>query len=449
MQEGEPPGRDTDVFRIERLSTSAAGFESRLRKIIADAAAPDAGVAERVREIIARVREQGDTGVLACAREFDHVEADSIARWKVPGKSLREASRRVPAGVMSALERASERIRRCAERQKIEGWRLREDDGTVVGQRVTPLDSVGLYVPGGKAVYPSSVLMAAVPAAVAGVARTVMMTPPTDGEVNPVLLAAAELCGVREIWSIGGAQAVAALALGTQTISPVSKIVGPGNAYVAEAKRQLHGCVGVDLPAGPSEILVICDGSTDPEWVAADLFSQAEHDEQARAMLLCPDDDFISDVVRAMERLLRDAPRAAVIERSLASRGLLVRVRDLDEAVVVANRIAPEHLELSVADPEALLPGVVHAGAVFVGKYSSEAVGDYCAGPNHVLPTGGAARFASPLGVYDFQKRSSLIHCSAKGAAELGAVASVLAEAEGLPAHADAARRRMRATGAE
>ena len=431
------------MIEIHRLDTSDPDFELRFRQILVTAAVPDAALAERVDGIIARVRAEGDAAVLALTREFDRAEADRLPQLRVSKERLCAAVQVVPADVLDALEHAATRIRRYAEEQKIESWTLREGNGTVVGQRVTALDSVGLYVPGGRAAYPSSVLMSAIPAAVAGVGRIVMTTPAPDGEVNSVLLAAAELCGVHEVWLVGGVQAVAALALGTQTIAPVSKIVGPGNAYVAEAKRQLHGIVGTDLPAGPSEVLIICDGTTDPEWIAADLFAQAEHDEQARAMLLCPDSSFVAAVAEAMERLLPEARRAEVIKRALASRGLLVKVRDLDEAVAVANRIAPEHLELSVDDPASLLPAVTNAGAVFVGKYSPEVVGDYCAGPNHVLPTGGAARFASPLGVYDFQKRSSLIHCSSEGAMELGRTAMVLAEVEGLFAHADSARRRI------
>ncbi len=431
------------MIRIARFDTSESDFEPWLRRFIAAAAVPDAAVAARVREIIARVREQGDAAVLAYLREFDRVEAASLQQLRVPEARMRAAVRAISFEVRDALEYAAMRIRRYAEQQKIGDWQLRDDNGTVTGQRVTPLDSVGLYVPGGKAAYPSSVLMAAIPAAVAGVSRVAMVTPAPDGEVNPVLLAAAGLCDVREMWLVGGAQAVAALALGTQTLAPVSKIVGPGGAYVAEAKRQLHGIVGIDLPAGPSEVLIICDGTTDPKWIAADLLAQAEHDERARAMLLCPDAEFIGAVAKAVEHLLSGAPRAAIIERALASQGLLLRVRDLDEAVAVANRIAPEHLELAVADPDALLPAVVNAGAVFVGEYSAEVIGDYCAGPNHILPTGGAARFASPLGVYDFQKRSSLIRCSAAGADALAKVAEHLAAAEGLFAHADAARRRQ------
>ena len=431
-------------MNVRRLDTSDSDFNTQIQKVIDTAAVPDEGVAARVREIIARVGREGDAAVLACTREFDHTEVDAMAQLRISGERLHAASKEVPVAAMDALQRAHERICRYAEKQRLEDWQLQEGNGTVVGQRVTPLDSVGLYVPGGKAVYPSSLLMAATPAAVAGVPRVVMVTPAPGGAVNALLLAAAELCGVHEIWTIGGAQAIAALALGTQSIAAVNKIVGPGNAYVNEAKRQLNGRVGIDLPAGPSEILIICDGTTDPEWIAADLFAQAEHDEQARAMLLCSNADCIVAVVQAMERLLQDAPRAETIERALAAQGLLIKVRDLAEAVAIANRIAPEHLELSVAAPEELLPQITNAGAVFVGKYSSEAVGDYCAGPNHILPTGGAARFSSPLGVYDFQKRSSLIHCTAEGAAELAGIASCLAEAEGLSAHADSVRRRLR-----
>ena len=427
-------------MKIRWLNTADAEFESQLQGTIHAAAMPDEDVVVRVRKIIADVAEQGDAAVLAYTCELDRVEIDDLRRLKVSARDMSTATQRAPAAALQALRQAAARIRRYAEQQRLEDWRIREENGTSLGQRVTPLDSVGLYVPGGKAAYPSVVLMATIPAQVAGVARVVMTSPAPYGEVDPLLLAAAELCGVSELWLIGGAQAVAALALGTQSICPVNKIVGPGNAYVAEAKRQLNGLVGIDTPAGPSEILIICDGTTDPEWIAADLCAQAEHDERARAMLLCPDPDYMSAVVTAMEQLLERTPRADIIRRAMASQGLLITVRDTEEGVAVANRIAPEHLELSVADPEALLPKVTNAGAVFVGAHSSEVVGDYCAGPNHVLPTGGAARFASPLGVYDFQKRSSIIHCSAEGARELAGIAACLAEAEGLFAHAASAR---------
>ena len=427
---------------MRRLDTAASDFEPQLQKILRAAAEPDREIEAQVRSIIARVAADGDAAVLEYTREFDGVEARSPDALRVSEERLRAAADEVSADVLDALKRAFERIRRYAEKQKLEDWCLQEDNGTTLGQRVTPLDSVGLYVPGGKAAYPSTVLMGAIPASVAGVPRVVVTMPAPAGEINPLLLAAAHLCSVSEMWTIGGAQAIATLALGTQTIEPVSKIVGPGNQYVAEAKRQLYGIVGTDMPAGPSEILVISDGATAPEWVAADLLSQAEHDERARAMLLCPDGNFITEVAQVVERLAVSAPRAEVIQQSLASQGVLLKVRDLDEAVAISNRVAPEHLELSVADPEALLPLVTNAGAVFIGPHSTEVIGDYCAGPNHVLPTGGAARFASPLGVYDFQKRSSVVHCSAEGAAELADVAACLAEAEGLFAHADAARRR-------
>ncbi len=404
---------------------------------------PDATLVASVRSIIQRVDERGDEAVLEYALEFDGSEAASLDCLRVSREELRRASESVPSEVLDALRYARERIFQYAQRQKLEEWRFEDNSGTTLGQLVRPIESVGLYVPGGKAAYPSSVLMSAVFAGVAGVPRIVMATPPLKGKANPLLLAAAELCHLDEVWLLGGVQAIAALALGTQTIDPVHKIVGPGNAYVAEAKRQVGGVVGLDMPAGPSEILIICDTGAPVDWVVADLLSQAEHDESARSMLLCPDQVYLDTVADALQGAVDQAPRAGIIRDSLASHGLLLKVRDLDEAVAVANRIAPEHLEIFVADPERLLGSVHHAGAVFIGKYSSEVLGDYCAGPSHILPTGGAARFASPLGVYDFQKRSSFLYCSEQGASELGEIASCLAEAEGLFAHADAARRRV------
>ena len=431
------------MIQVNRLDTANPDFERDLQKIIHMAMVPDTALVACVREIITSIDNQGDAAVLAYTRDFDGVEVDDLKELKVSEERLREASRLVSPDAFNALKSAAERIFKYAEKQKLENWYFEEDNGTRLGQRVTPLDSVGLYVPGGKASYPSSVLMSAIPATVAGVPRIVMMTAAPNGKINPLLLVAANLCGLKEIWLIGGAQAIATMALGTQTIASVDKIVGPGNAYVAEAKRQVYGRVGIDFPAGPSEVLIICDGKTEPDWVAADLFSQAEHDDQARAMLLCPDENYISAVIQAMESLIENAPRATIIRQSLSSRGFLLKVRNLEEAIAIANRIAPEHLEVSVANPDSLLPMIKNAGAVFVGKYSSEVIGDYCAGPSHILPTGGAARFSSPLGVYDFQKRSSFIHCSKEGATELAGIAACLAEAEGLFAHADAAQRRM------
>ena len=430
---------------ICRLDTSDAGFEAKFQGILRAAALPDEALVASVHNIIRRVAERGDEAVLEYALEFDGSEAASVNCLRVSREDLQRASESVPAKVLDALRCARERIFQYAQRQKLEEWRFEEESGTTLGQLVRPIESVGLYVPGGKAAYPSSVLMSAVFAAVAGVPRIVMTTPPLQSGANPLLLAAAELCGLEEVWLLGGAQAIAALALGTQTIEPVHKIVGPGNAYVTEAKRQMSGFVGIDMPAGPSEILIICDAGAPVDWVVSDLLSQAEHDESARPMLLCPDRAYLDTVADALQVAVDRAPRAGIIRDSLAAHGLLLKVRDLDEAVGIANRIAPEHLEIFVADPERLLGTVHNAGAIFVGKYSSEVLGDYCAGPSHILPTGGAARFASPLGVYDFQKRSSFIHCSEAGASELGEIASCLAEAEGLFAHADAARRRVSA----
>ncbi|HFE32240.1 MAG TPA: histidinol dehydrogenase, partial [Gammaproteobacteria bacterium] len=344
----------------------------------------------------------------------------------------------------TALELAAERVRRYHQRQVQESWSYREDDGTMLGQQVTPLDRVGLYVPGGKAAYPSSVLMNAIPAKVAGVEELIMVVPTPDGEVNQLVLAAAAVCDVDRVFAVGGAQAVAALAYGTETVPQVDKVVGPGNIYVATAKRYVYGTVGIDMIAGPSEILVVCDGDTDPDWIAMDLFSQAEHDEDAQSILVSPDAGFIERVAASIEKLLPTMDREAIIRKSLGDRGALIRVRDMDEAVEVANFIAPEHLELSVADPEALVPRIKHAGAIFMGRYTAEALGDYCAGPNHVLPTSRTARFSSPLGVYDFQKRSSLIFCSEQGASELGRTASILARGEGLDAHARSAEYRIK-----
>jgi histidinol dehydrogenase len=426
--------------KLRRLSTRSAGFYAELAALTRYEAAQDGRVEALVRSILAEVRMRGDAAVLEYAQRFDKVSARSLAELEVPRERLRQAAEGVSRQQLEALRAAHERIRAFHEKQVQQSWEYTEADGTRLGQRVTPLERVGLYVPGGKAAYPSSVLMNAVPAKVAGVPSLVMVSPNPD----PLVLAAAELAGVDRVVAIGGAQAVAALAYGTASLPRVDKIVGPGNVYVAEAKRQVFGQVGIDMLAGPSEILVIGDGSTPPEWVAMDLFSQAEHDESAQAMLLSPDVRYLNAVQSAIERLLPAMPRRDTIAASLGARGALIETRDLDEACAVANRVAPEHLELSVQDPESWLPKLANAGAVFLGRWSSEAIGDYCAGPNHVLPTAGSARFSSPLGVYDFQKRSSVISISEDAARRLGEIASVLAQGEGLSAHARSAEMRFK-----
>jgi histidinol dehydrogenase len=427
-------------MKLRRLSSSDAGFERELVALTRYEAAQDPAVETAVRAILADVRVRGDAAVLEYTVRFDKVSARSHTDLEVGADRLREALSSLPDEQRRALEAAHDRIRAFHARQLQQSWEYTEPDGTRLGQRVTPLERVGLYVPGGKAAYPSSVLMNAVPAKVAGVAELVMVSP----NPAPLVLAAAALAGVDRVLAIGGAQAVAALAFGTQSIPRVDKIVGPGNVYVAEAKRQVFGQVGIDMVAGPSEILVICDGATPAQWIALDLFSQAEHDESAQALLLSPQGDYLDEVERAIRRLLPDMPRRAVIEASLGARGALIQTRDLDEACALANRIAPEHLELSVHDPDAWLPKLTNAGAVFLGRWSSEAIGDYCAGPNHVLPTAGTARFSSPLGVYDFQKRSSVIGVTERSARTLGELASVLAHGEGLAAHARSAESRFK-----
>jgi histidinol dehydrogenase len=429
---------------INRLSTRDPDFRERLDALLAWEGVSDEAVFNTVRDILAAVRRDGDAAVMEYTRRFDRREVASAADLEIPVARLRQALDAIPAGQREVLESAAVRIRRYAERQKVESWQYTEEDGTVLGQQVTPLDRVGLYVPGGKAAYPSSVLMNAIPAKVAGVRELIMVVPTPGGEVNELVLAAAAVAGVDRVFSVGGAQAVAALAYGTGTIPAVDKIVGPGNIYVATAKRMVYGTVGIDMIAGPSEILVICDGETDPDWIAVDLFSQAEHDEDAQSILVSPDEAFLDTVAESMDRLMPEMPRAEIIRKSLEGRGALVHVRDLNEAVEVANHVAPEHLELSVAQPEVLAARIRHAGAIFMGRHTAEALGDYCAGPNHVLPTSRTARFSSPLGVYDFQKRSSLIHCSAEGAATLGRIASSLARGEGLVAHARSAEYRIK-----
>ncbi|MEQ8264365.1 histidinol dehydrogenase [Pseudohaliea sp.] len=427
---------------IARLDTRAADFDAALAALAPAGEADSATVQARVAAILADVEVRGDAAVLDYTARFDSLTADSIAGLTVPAGRLQAALDGLPATQRAALAVAAARIRTYHERQLGTSWQYTDEHGNVLGQQVTPLGSVGVYVPGGKASYPSSVLMNALPAHVAGVDEITMVVPAPGGELNELVLAAAALAGVSRVYTIGGAQAVAALAYGTASIAAVDKIVGPGNAYVAEAKRQVFGRVGIDMVAGPSEILIICDGATDPAWIAMDLFSQAEHDENAQALLLSPDAAFLDAVAAAIEELLPQQERRDIIAASLARRGALVLTADLDDAVRLSNRVAPEHLELSVADPEALLPAIRAAGAIFLGRYSAEALGDYCAGPNHVLPTAGSARFFSPLGVYDFQKRSSIINVSPAGARVLGDVASTLARGESLTAHARSAEYR-------
>jgi histidinol dehydrogenase len=431
------------MVEIRRLASADAGFEAALGELLAFEGAQDEAVDRATAAILDDVRGRGDAALLELTARFDRWTPRSAAELEVPMEDARDALRALPPAEAEALRFAAGRIGEYHARQRQDSWRATEADGTVLGQQVTALDSVGLYVPGGKAAYPSSVLMTAIAAKVAGVPLLIMVTPTPDGAPNPSVLAAAALAGVDRIFRVGGAQAVGALTFGTATIPAVDKVVGPGNAYVAAAKRRVFGRVGIDMVAGPSEVLVIADSSANPDWVAMDLFSQAEHDEIAQAILLSPDSSLIDRVAESMRRQLSAMPRARIIAASLAARGALIHVRDLAEACRIANRIAPEHLELAVADPQALLPAIRHAGAIFLGHHASESLGDYCAGPNHVLPTSRTARFASPLGVYDFQKRSSVISVSALGAATLGRAAAVLARAEGLEAHARSAEWRF------
>jgi histidinol dehydrogenase len=432
------------MMRIRRLASTQPDFEARLAELLAYESVQDPTVEAAVAAILADVKARGDAAVLEFTRRFDRASAESVAALEVPRAEFKRARARIPAASRAALETAVRRVRAYHRKQLAALWRYRESVGIVLGQCVTAFDCVGIYVPGGKASYPSLVIMNAVPARVAGVREVIMVAPAPDGERNDLVLAAAAICGVNRVFCVGGAQAIAALAYGTATIPAVDKIVGPGNVYVAAAKRRVFGVVGIDMIAGPSEVVVVCDGSTDADWVAMDLFAQAEHDELAQAILITPDARFLDAVAASMDRQLAALPRSTVIAAALSKRGALVRVRSLDEACQLVNRIAPEHLELSVRDPERLLPKIRHAGAIFLGAYSSEALGDYCAGPNHVLPTARTARFSSPLGVYDFQKRSSVIRISAKAARGLGAVAATLARGEGLAAHAKAAELRMK-----
>ena len=431
------------VLHVRRLSSIDPDFSAQLGDLTSIESSQDESVERVVGEILSAVRGRGDAALIEYTARFDRLKVASVSDLELPRSALANALATIDEEERAALEQAAARVRSYHERQLATSWQYTEADGTVLGQRVTALDKVGLYVPGGKAAYPSSVLMNAIPAKVAGVGELIMVVPTPDGERNALVLAAAALAGVDRVFCIGGAQAVAALAYGTQSVPQVDKIVGPGNAYVAAAKRRVFGTVGIDMVAGPSEILVICDGTTEPDWIAMDLFSQAEHDEVAQAMLVCPDAAFIERVAASVQRLLDTMPRKNVIAASLGRRGALIKVRDLGEACDIANRIAPEHLELSVAEPERWIDRIRHAGALFVGRYSSEAVGDYCAGPNHVLPTSRTARFSSPLGVYDFQKRTSLIQVSRAGAKTLGRVAATLARGEGLDAHARSAEYRV------
>ncbi|ARB46864.1 histidinol dehydrogenase [Alloalcanivorax xenomutans] len=426
------------------LDAGDSDFAERLTALTAWSEERDEEVTERVRGILKDVAQRGDQAVIDYTNRFDRRQVTSMAELTVNREQLLAALERIPVALREALEAAARRVRAYHEKQKQDSWQYRDEHGSLLGQQVTPLDRVGIYVPGGKAAYPSSVLMNALPAHVAGVGEIVMVSPAPDGELNDVVLAAAAVAGVERFFTLGGAQAVAALAHGTDTVPAVDKIVGPGNIYVAEAKRQVFGKVGIDMIAGPSEILVVCDGKTDPEWIAMDLFSQAEHDEEAQSILVSPDAEFLKQVDAAMDRLAPTLEREDIIRTSMANRGALIQVADLDQALDVVNRISPEHLELSMDDAEAWARKVRHAGAIFLGRHTPEALGDYCAGPNHVLPTSATARFSSPLGVYDFQKRSSLIGCSPEGASELGRIASVLARGESLTAHARSAEYRIK-----
>lgn len=430
-------------LNLKRLDATRSGFWDELEALLAWESVSDDKVSTTVREILTRVKRQGDEAVVDYTNRFDRMQAKDIDDLIIDQSRLEAALNSISAAQSEALESAAQRIRTYHQHQKSDSWSYTEADGTLLGQQVTPLDRVGLYVPGGKAAYPSSVLMNALPAKVAGVAELIMVVPTPDGVINDLVLAAACIAQVDKVFAIGGAQAVAALAYGTQSIPRVDKIVGPGNIYVATAKSMVFGQVGIDMIAGPSEILVVCDGQTDPDWIAMDLFSQAEHDEDAQSILVSPDADFLDKVHASIVKLSTTMERAEIIQTSLNARGALIKVNDLEQAIEVVNFIAPEHLELSVESPLEMVQSIRHAGAIFMGRYTAEAIGDYCAGPNHVLPTSRTARFSSPLGVYDFQKRSSLIMCSPEGAAKLGETASVLARGEGLTAHARSAEYRL------
>ena len=433
---------------VQRLKSSDPGFQKTLLDSLSLPSADDQAIDQVVLNILAEIKTGGDDALLRYTKQFDRLSVKDVSDLEIGQADLESAYRSLPAEQAKALEIAAQRVRAYHEKQKeaagCRSWEYTEPDGTRLGQKVTPLDRVGIYVPGGKAAYPSSVLMNAIPATVAGVGEIIMVVPTPDGARNPLVLAAAYLAGVHRVFTIGGAQAIGALACGTQTIPAVDKIVGPGNAYVAAAKRRVFGTVGIDMIAGPSEILILCDGSTDPDWIAMDLFSQAEHDELAQSILLCPDPRFIDKVNESIQRLLPQMPREKVIRASLQNRALLIEVSDMSEACQIANVIAAEHLEICAQEPQQWADKIRHAGAIFMGSYTSESLGDYCAGPNHVLPTARTARFSSPLGVYDFMKRSSLIEVSAAGAQTLGPIASTLAHGEGLQAHARAAEMRLK-----
>ncbi len=432
------------VLKLTKLDSSNKNFEMQLQKLLAWDESDDNSVQHQVIDIISKVRCEGDKAVLDYTNKFDLTHFNKVSDIELSLETLEDAWNSLTAEKAEALQTAANRIRAYADEQKMQSWQYTEEDGTILGQKITALDRVGLYVPGGKASYPSSVLMNAIPAKVAGVSEIIMVVPTPKGETNSLVLAAAYIAGVDKVFTIGGAQAIAALAYGTKTIPRVDKIVGPGNIYVATAKKIVFGIVGIDMIAGPSEILIICDGKTNPDWIAMDLFSQAEHDEDAQAILISDDESFLEQVEQSINKLIVEMERKDIIQASLISRGALIKVDNLIQAAEVANTIAPEHLELSVEDPESLNQHIRHAGAIFMGRYTAEALGDYCAGPNHVLPTSSTARFSSPLGVYDFQKRSSLINCSANGANTLGKIASVLARGESLTAHARSAEYRIK-----
>jgi len=431
-------------MNIKRLTTTQANYQQQMDVLLAWEGVSDDQVNSTVKDILKNIRLRGDQALVEYTNKFDRMNVNSMKELMFSKEQIEAAYNNIPTDQREALECAAERVRSYHKHQIMESWSYTEDDGTLLGQQITALDRVGLYVPGGKATYPSSVLMNAIPAKVAGVEEIVMVVPTPDGVVNDMVLAAAKIAGVDTVFAIGGAQAVAALAYGTETVPPVDKIVGPGNIYVATAKSMVFGRVGIDMIAGPSEILVVCDGKTDPDWIAMDLFSQAEHDEDAQSILVSWDEDFLNQVQASIEKLLPTMERKEIITKSLSDRGALILVKDENEAIDVSNFISPEHLELSVEDPQAMAKKIKHAGAIFMGRYTAEALGDYCAGPNHVLPTSRTARFSSPLGVYDFQKRSSLIMCSAEGASELGKVASVLGRGESLTAHARSAEYRIK-----
>lgn len=432
------------MLTIKSLNADNANFTSELNQLLAWDSSTDEQVQATVKQILIDIKKTGDQALLDYTNRFDRLDVKEISDLVLEKSRLKKAYENLPAKQKKALDISAGRVEKYHLKQKVQSWSYTEDNGTLLGQKVTPLERVGLYVPGGQAAYPSSVLMNAIPAKVAGVNELIMVVPTPDGKVNELVLAAAHICDIDKVFSVGGAQAVAALAYGTQTIPQVDKIVGPGNIYVATAKAMVFGTVGIDMIAGPSEILVICDGKSNPDWIAMDLFSQAEHDEDAQSILISNDSDYLKQVQLSINKLLPEMERKSIIEKSLQNRAIFIQVKDLNQAAQVSNHIAPEHLELSIEEPQLLLEQIKHAGAIFMGRYTAEALGDYCAGPNHVLPTSRTARFSSPLGVYDFQKRSSLIMCSADGASELGKVASVMARGEGLTAHARSAEYRIK-----